>query len=526
MVASHNPCDPNRLRQLLANRLPESNQPEVEAHLQQCKACQAKLDQLAGGAKWWKEVSRFLGDDSEGVSASYGPTTSIPGQALHSNDARLDFLTPSDDPDSLGRLGAYEVTEVIGRGGFGVVLKAFDPALHRLVAIKVLAAELATSGAARRRFAREARAAAAVLHEHVVPVHAVDSFAGLPYLVMAYVPGKSLQDRLDQNGPLDLREILRIGMQTAAGLAAAHAQGLVHRDIKPSNILLENGVERVKITDFGLARAVDDASLTQSGVVTGTPQYMAPEQARGEAVDHRADLFSLGSTLYAMCTGRPPFRAETAMAVLRRVSDESPTPIRAVNPDAPRWLARIVERLHAKDPNQRFQTAAEVADVLGKCLAHLERPDDAPLPSVAARAPARGSGRAKAVFRWLALAAAACIVAALGAAIGVRAASLWRPPAKASNGEGDSNVADAGKRPTTTAGRSHRTSADSPAFKHAESADPELDLFGWLHRHTDDLELHMKQRSPERLDLLWDASVSDVWKQLQHLEQDLVPPSR
>ncbi len=126
---------------------------------------------------------------------------------------------------------------------------------------------------------------------------------------MPYVPGHSLQERIDQTGPLELREILRIGMQTAAGLAAAHAQGLVHRDIKPANILLENGVERVRITDFGLARAVDDATQTQSGVVAGTPQYMAPEQARGEAVDHRADLFSLGSVLYAMCTGHSPFRA-------------------------------------------------------------------------------------------------------------------------------------------------------------------------------------------------------------------------
>src|SRR5262249_42840754 len=116
-------------------------------------------------------------------------------------------------------------------------------------------------------------------------------------------------ERIDRSGTLELKEVLRIGMQTAVGLAAAHSQGLIHRDIKPANILLENGVERVKITDFGLARAADDTSLSQSGVVAGTPQYMAPEQASGEAVDHRADLFSLGSVLYAMCTGQPPFRA-------------------------------------------------------------------------------------------------------------------------------------------------------------------------------------------------------------------------
>src|SRR5439155_13924679 len=134
--------------------------------------------------------------------------------------------------------------------------------------------------------------------------------------VMEYISGISLQERLDRQGPLELKEILRIGIQIAAGLAAAHAQGLIHRDIKPANILLENGVERVKLTDFGLARAADDASLTQSGVVAGTPHYMAPEQARGEAVDHRADLFSLGSVVYAMCTGRPPFRAGGAVAGL------------------------------------------------------------------------------------------------------------------------------------------------------------------------------------------------------------------
>jgi serine/threonine protein kinase len=188
-------------------------------------------------------------------------------------------------------------------------LKGFDPALNRSVAVKVLAPQLAASGAAQARFAREARAAAAVDHEHVMAIHAVDSTGRLPYLVMPLVRGESLQKRIDRIGPLQLREILRIGMQTASGLAAAHAQGLVHRDIKPANVLLEHGVERAKITDFGLARAADDASLTRTGVIAGTPQFMSPEQAAGEPIDHRADLFSLGSVLYAMCTGRPPFRA-------------------------------------------------------------------------------------------------------------------------------------------------------------------------------------------------------------------------
>ena len=226
----------------------------------------------------------------------------------------LDFLAPSEKPGSLGRLGHYEISQVVGRGGMGVVLKAFDETLHRIVAIKVMAPQFSLSATARKRFIREARAAAAVSHDHIVTIHAVEETSGLPYIAMQYVDGMSLEERLNRSGPLELKEILRIGIQTAAGLAAAHAQGLVHRDIKPANILLENGVERVKITDFGLARAVDDASLSQSGVVIGTPQYMAPEQARGESVDHRTDLFSLGSLIYAMCTGRAPFRASGTMA--------------------------------------------------------------------------------------------------------------------------------------------------------------------------------------------------------------------
>ena len=247
----------------------------------------------------------------------------------------------------------------------GIVLKAFDPSLHRFVAIKVMAAHLASSPANRQRFVREARAAAAISHEHVVTVHAVAEANNLPYLVMEYVRGISLQERLDRTGCLELKEILRIGMQIASGLAAAHSQGLVHRDIKPANILLENGVERVKITDFGLARAGADTSVTQHGVVAGTPQYMAPEQARSAALDHRADLFSLGSVLYALCTGQAPFRADTTVALLYNVCEANPHPIREINPDIPDWLAAIVAKLQSKDPNLRIQSASEVADLLG-----------------------------------------------------------------------------------------------------------------------------------------------------------------
>jgi serine/threonine protein kinase len=362
-------CDPERLRLLAEDRLPPTELVAFEQHLDQCPQCRDLLDRLVGDDRCLGAVRRHFASDPTN-SHEEGPA------AVQS----LDFLAPSDWHDSLGRLGTYEVKGVLGCGGMGVVLKAFDPALSRNVAIKVMSASLASCGAARQRFLREARAAAAVVHEHVVAVFAVVEAAGLPFLVMEYVPGRSLQDRLDKHGPLSLPEVLRIGMQTSAGLAAAHAQGLVHRDVKPANILLEDGVERVRLTDFGLARAAADAAMTHSGMVAGTPHYMAPEQARGETTDHRADLFSLGSTLYAICAGHPPFRAENPLAVLRRVSDDEPRPLRAINPDVPAWLEAIIARLMAKDPSRRFQTATEVADLLSRCLAHVQQPLVSPLP--------------------------------------------------------------------------------------------------------------------------------------------------
>jgi serine/threonine protein kinase/WD40 repeat protein len=388
-VASSCP-DPERLRLLLAGTLTDGEQADVISHLDGCPSCQRDLERLASGEHTWGETARNLGDGPPSddpalrrvmTGLRHGPGGDSTGawEPVDEKDV-LALLDPPERPGQLGRLDRYEMTAVVGRGGMGVVLKAWDPVLHRTEAVKVLAPQLAASGAARQRFAREAKAAAAVSHEHVAAIRAVGEAKGLPYLVMEYVDGPSLQERLDRSGPLEVKEILRIGMQAADGLAAAHKQGLVHRDIKPANILLHNGLERVKLTDFGLARAADDASLTRSGVLCGTPQYMAPEQARGEAVDHRADLFSLGSVLYAMCSGRPPFRADSAMAVLKRVCDARPRPIREINPDIPPWLAAIIARLHAKDPAGRFQSAAQVADLLGRHLAHLRNPDSAPRP--------------------------------------------------------------------------------------------------------------------------------------------------
>ncbi len=320
------------------------------------------------------------------ASDPVGVTQSEQAQTEREKDV-LTLLAPSQELGSLGRLDHYEVLAIVGSGGMGVVLKARDTSLQRVVAIKLLASQWAASGTARKRFVREAQAAAAIRDEHVVNIHAVQASGPVPYLVMEYIDGVTLEERIKRRGPVELKEILRIGLQIAEGLAAAHKHGLVHRDVKPANILLENGVERVKISDFGLARAVDDASLTQSGLIAGTPMFMSPEQAEGKQVDQRSDLFSLGSVLYAMCTGNAPFRAPTTMAVLKRVCEDFPQPIQEINTDIPEWLTDIIAHLHAKRPGDRFQSAKEVGELFGNRLAQLQQPG-----LIAARS---GEGRAK-----------------------------------------------------------------------------------------------------------------------------------
>jgi WD40 repeat protein len=410
---------PDRLRRLLDGSLPEPEQADLTGHLDGCADCQRALERLAAGdwtpptpeavaarpapdSAFWLAVKRLERDAQAQTQA--GQTTD--------GEVSLGFLGAPAKPGQLGRLGDFEVVEVLGRGGMGVVLKAHDPCLQRFVAIKVLAPELANNPTARKRFCREARTAAAVRHENLVAIYSVDEADGQPYLVMEYVPGISLEEHLGQAGPPELKEVVRIGMQTAAGLAAAHAQGLIHRDVKPANILLERGTGRVKVTDFGLARGGEDARLTQSGVVAGTPQYMAPEQANAQPLDRRADLFSLGSVLYEMCSGEAPFTGDSPVAVLLAVSKDRPRPVQAVNPQVPDWLAEVIATLHAKDPADRFQSADEVAELLGQHLARLTSSSGVAVPPTFTRRVRQA--------RWrLAVAAAGGLLAMAGLVLGL-----------------------------------------------------------------------------------------------------------
>jgi serine/threonine protein kinase len=286
----------------------------------------------------------------------------------------------------VGVLGPYRVLKALGKGGMGAVYLAVDTRLDRKLALKVMLPEFTTDRDAKGRFLREARAAAKIAHDNVVTVYEADERDGVPYITMQLLQGYPLDAFLTHKGRPSLRHVIRIARETALGLAAAHKLGLVHRDIKPANLWLEAPNGRVKVLDFGLAKPVGAAvDLTQSGAVVGTPAYMSPEQARGLKVDHRTDLFSLGAVLYRLCTGRNPFTGPTVMAVLMALGTEEPPPVRASNPNVPEPLAALIHRLLAKKPEDRPQTAAEVAKQLLAILEQMaEAAEDAGPPDGAA----------------------------------------------------------------------------------------------------------------------------------------------
>jgi serine/threonine protein kinase len=252
----------------------------------------------------------------------------------------------------------------LGEGGMGVVFEAEDARLKRKVALKVMRPEAAAHPQGRARILREAEAVAALSHDHIVTILDVGEERGVPFFVMPLLQGESLQERLARHRLMPVAEAVLVGREVAEGLAAAHAAGLIHRDVKPGNVWLEAPNDRVKLLDFGLARAAaGDARLTRTGAVLGTPAFMAPEQAGGKP-GHRADLFSQGAVLYEMLTGRRPFPGETVMEVLAAVLRERPPAPASVNPTVPAALSALVMALLEREPGQRPATARQVAALL------------------------------------------------------------------------------------------------------------------------------------------------------------------
>lgn len=338
-------CDPSLLWTLVNQTSePDADTDSVTRHVATCVQCQATLQDLGGDPTWWDDAKQWLalaGDEEFDV------------QELPLPPIDLSFLDQPTHPEMLGRIGRYDVEGVLGRGGMGVVLRAYDSDLHRSVAVKVMAPEWAASLPARQRFAREAQAAASVAHENVIPIFDVEPDATLPYLVMRFISGMTLQQWVKANEPLDVRTILVVAEQLAEGLSAAHRRGLIHRDIKPANVLVGKNIERIWITDFGLARAADSVTLTRTGVIAGTPNYMSPEQARGESIDQRSDLFSLGCVLYFLATGRPPFDSDNTLAVLHKIVSEDAEPLAATRDDLPPSFVNCVHELLSRKPGKR-----------------------------------------------------------------------------------------------------------------------------------------------------------------------------
>jgi len=313
--------------------------------------------------------------------------------------AAFDFLAPPQGPGEIGRLGGYRILKVLGQGGMGVVFQAQDVRLDRLCALKTMLPELALKPGMKERFLREARAAAKLEHDHIIPIFQVDEVNGVPFIAMPFLKGASLEDWFRQKQkagsktPLTERQILKLGREIAKGLAAAHEQGLIHRDIKPANVWLDAGAGgRVKILDFGLARLSEgEQHLTQSGFILGTPSYMAPEQAQGFQLDGRADLFSLGVVLYRLCTGELPFTGDNPMSVLMALASHQPPPVRDLNPAISPALAELVMGLLVKDPAQRIGSANDVVQRIGD-IERGAKGHDQPLAETIAYQPGEAKG--------------------------------------------------------------------------------------------------------------------------------------
>jgi serine/threonine protein kinase len=398
------------LRDLVGGVLKGKEADEIRAHLTQCERCQAVIERLKRELSTVTLTAIDVAPPSGGEAAiPTEPTRQKEALGDEENEpeeeetlAEIPILLPPSTPGAVGKIGTYEVLGVLGRGAMGIVLKALDKALHRTVAIKVLSPQLASSPKARRRFLREARAAAGINHPNVVTIHAVEEQAGIPYLVMEYVRGHTLRDRIKTSSPLNLTSILRVSAQIADGLAAAHEHGVVHRDVKPGNILLEDGIERVKVSDFGLATVVMDASqLTSAGRTVGTPAYMSPEQVAGSRVDGRSDLFSLGCVMYAMVARKSPFRGTHALEVAHKILEHTPPPLCECDPSVPGFLSEIVDRLLEKDPERRYQSAGVVRDMLRAHLTAAASEEPVSRTAIEPR-PQRGRSRRRLVFASLA----------------------------------------------------------------------------------------------------------------------------
>lgn len=297
-------------------------------------------------------------------------TRIAPSTLAASAGADLSGATRPAETTKVEQVGRYQVLERLGQGAMAAVHKAFDPTINRTLAIKFLHPQLCIDEEYRNRFVREARAAGSLAHPNIATIFDVGEIEGQPYIAMELLEGEPLDDVMNKEGALPIRDILEMGIQLARALDYAHSKGIVHRDIKPGNLMRLRGTRNIKVTDFGIAHIEtrEGAQQTKMGAVLGTPQYMSPEQALGQAVDGRSDLFSVGVVLYQMATGQKPFTGNSVMGLMQNIIKEEPKPPEQWRPEIPPGLRRVIKRCLAKQPDKRFATGGELADALVKIL--------------------------------------------------------------------------------------------------------------------------------------------------------------
>lgn len=370
-----------RLLRFAVGALDDAGTEQLGRHLEQCARCTEALDKLRAtdplleALRSPSPAERPLLEPAlqnllDELKGRPGIVTAVPNtdEGFDSGTFAapdLLFLDPPQAPGELGRLAHFRVLEILGQGGMGLVFRAQDEQLHRQVALKVVRPEIARQPLAAQRFLREARLAASLKSDHIVTIHHVGKANGIPFLAMQLLEGESVEHWLLRHGRVAIADALRVGREIAQGLADAHAQGIIHRDIKPANIWLEAPQGRVKILDFGLARSFADGTrLTHSGTLVGTPAYMAPEQARGQAPEVRCDLFSLGCVLYQLTTGQLPFPGKDTMSVLLALATTTPRPPHDLDARVPLVLSTLIMRLLAKDTTERPASARQVVEAL------------------------------------------------------------------------------------------------------------------------------------------------------------------
>lgn len=513
------PCNPEHVQQLLEDRLNDEQAEHLAQHLCHCEMCRNLLESLEATSDTWNETCTVILEEENKHTQSDLSNRLLARSALknltqdhNSSDSPLlqsDFAKNSERPESyqhfaaekmlgwlkpydgeahetqsfLGKIDHYCVRRVLGHGGMGIVLDAWDPKLNRSIAIKTMHPHLAANGSARQRFVREARAAAAVVHANVVAIHSVHEEHFPPYLVMPLIQGETLQNRIDREGQLDIDSALRIMSQVADGLAAAHAQGLIHRDIKPANILLETGTDRALLTDFGVVRALNDATMTASGLIPGTPEFMSPEQAAGDILDARSDLFSLGSVLYSMLAGHSPFRSDSPLAIIRRVQLDSPKPLQHHRADVDTAVQALLDLMLCKDREQRVHSAQLAGQWSRELLAHRLHPSTTPLPTALRPKPQTNS------LGWR---NSAIIVAMFLIGFALSGAALWW----AENGA---------MKVTNSSSAKSSSSTESPKQNSTDSASP--------------LPIPPTAREIQQ-------EIRDIERELQDLEEQLLRPIR